>query len=207
MTNDEQPPRATEPVVARPDDDDVVATLVGRHKAFLSFLEQRVGDPILAEEILQDAFVRSLDRLQTLNQPESVVAWFYRVLRNAVTDHWRRRGTASRALDSFAAELDDHVQPEGEVRDAVCQCVAHLATTLKREYATALQRIEIDGLAVKDFAEEAGISANNAAVRVFRAREALRKQVARSCGACATHGCLDCHCTRHESLGHDGAPT
>ena len=37
-------------------------------------------------------------------------------------------------------------------------------------------------------------SSNNAAVRVFRAREALRKQVARACGACATHGCVDCTC-------------
>ena len=49
-------------------------------------------------------------------------------------------------------------------------------------------------MAVKDYAAEAGITSNNAAVRVFRAREALRKQVARSCGTCADHGCLDCTC-------------
>ena len=56
------------------------------------------------------------------------------------------------------------------------------------------RRIEIDGLAVKDYAVEAGITSNNAAVRVFRAREALKKQVARSCGTCADHGCLECTC-------------
>jgi hypothetical protein len=39
-----------------------------------------------------------------------------------------------------------------------------------------------------------GLSANNAGVRVFRARAALRSQVTRSCGSCATHGCLDCTC-------------
>ncbi|MCB9687959.1 MAG: sigma-70 family RNA polymerase sigma factor [Alphaproteobacteria bacterium] len=178
----------------RPEDAAVVTALVESHREFLDFLERRVGDPVLAEEILQDAFVRSLDRLETIRERESAVAWFYRVLRNAVTDHWRRRGSAGRALDSFAAELQGSVEPEGEVRDAVCQCVAYLATTLKPEYATALQRIEIEGVAVKDFAAEAGISANNAAVRVFRAREALRKQVSRSCGTCAAHGCLDCHC-------------
>nr|MBA3538947.1 RNA polymerase subunit sigma-70 [Deltaproteobacteria bacterium] len=62
------------------------------------------------------------------------------------------------------------------------------------EYADALRRIEVDGVSVKDYAEEAGISSSNAGVRVFRAREALRRQVARSCGTCATHGCLDCTC-------------
>ena len=44
------------------------------------------------------------------------------------------------------------------------------------------------------FAEEQGISKNNATVRVFRAREALRRQVAVSCGTCAEHGCLSCTC-------------
>lgn len=82
-----------------------------------------------------------------------------------------------------------------------------LAGTLKPEYASALKRIELDGLAVKDYAAEVGISSNNAAVRVFRAREALRKQVARSCGTCADHGCLDCACDTSKGgcgeVGHD----
>lgn len=172
----------------------VVAALVAGHRDFLAFLERRIGDPLLAEEILQEAFVRSLDRVGTIRERESAVAWFYRVLRNAVTDHWRRGGATVRALDSFAAELEGKVEPEGEVRDAVCRCVARLAGTLKPEYAAALQRIEVDGIAVKDFADEVGISANNAAVRVFRARDALRKQVAASCGTCAEHGCLECSC-------------
>jgi DNA-directed RNA polymerase specialized sigma24 family protein len=67
---------------------------------------------------------------------------------------------------------------------------------LKPEYADALRRVELDGVAVKDFAEEAGITASNAGVRVFRARQALREQLRRCCGACAEHGCLDCSCRR-----------
>jgi len=43
-------------------------------------------------------------------------------------------------------------------------------------------------------AAASGISENNAAVRVHRARQALRKQVQLTCGACATHGCVDCRC-------------
>jgi DNA-directed RNA polymerase specialized sigma24 family protein len=72
--------------------------------------------------------------------------------------------------------------------------VSKLARTLKPEYAEALHRIDVDGTPVKDHADEAGISASNAGARVFRACEALRKQVARSCGTCAEHGCLDCTC-------------
>jgi RNA polymerase sigma-70 factor (ECF subfamily) len=121
------------------------------------------------------------------------VAWFYRTLRNAVVDVYRRRGAAERGLAAFAEELRAE-SPGEEVRGAICRCVARLADTLKPEYAAALRRIDVEGVPVKDFAQEAGISSSNAGVRVFRARDALRTQVARSCGTCATHGCVDCTC-------------
>lgn len=78
----------------------------------------------------------------------------------------------------------------------MCKCIAEIATTLKHEYADALHRIEVEGVSVKDYAEQIGISTSNAGVRVFRAREALRKQVVRSCGTCADHGCLECTCAK-----------
>jgi RNA polymerase sigma-70 factor (ECF subfamily) len=67
---------------------------------------------------------------------------------------------------------------------------------LKPEFEHAIRRIDVEGTPVRDFAAEAGITANNASVRVFRAREELRKQVKTSCGTCAEHGCLECSCGR-----------
>ncbi|WP_373046867.1 sigma-70 family RNA polymerase sigma factor [Vulgatibacter sp.] len=172
----------------------VIDTLVAGHREFLSFLERRVGDRALAEDILQEAFVRSIGKAEDLRSEESVRAWFYRTLRNAVVDHYRRRGTSEKALERVAAEMDEAVEPDAELASAVCGCIARLADTLKPEYAEAIKRVEVEGLAVKEFAETAGITANNAAVRVHRAREALRKRVVTSCGSCASHGCLDCTC-------------
>jgi RNA polymerase sigma factor (sigma-70 family) len=186
----------TEEAVAKPETKDVIQTLVANHRDFLAFVQKRVGDRALAEEILQDAFVRSVDKLDTVR--DTAVGWFYRVLRNAIIDHHRRHAASERRLEALAAEpteIDDD-----ELHRTVCQCVAQLADTLKPEYAAALKRIEIDGVSVKDYADESGISQSNAGVRVFRAREALRKQVARACGTCATHGCVDCTCG--SSRGH-----
>jgi RNA polymerase sigma-70 factor (ECF subfamily) len=185
----------------RPVSAEVVRRLVDNHREFLRFLERRVGSKALAEDILQEAFARGLDKIDTLRSDESAVAWFYRTLRNAVLDHYRRSDAAARALAAFAEEIAVAEEPAEETRGAVCQCVARLAETLKPEYAEALQRIEVEGVPVKAFAEERGISANNAAVRIFRAREALRKQVAASCGTCAEHGCLDCTCGEKERPG------
>src|SRR5262245_39573566 len=93
---------------------EVLRVLVGTHRALLSFLERRVGDPATAEDILQDAFVRGIGKMSELRDDESAIAWFYRSLRNAVIDHYRRGGSRSRALEAFAAELEATVEPEAE---------------------------------------------------------------------------------------------
>ena len=184
-----------------PSESQLVATLVDNHRTFLSFLERRVGDRALAEDLLQNSFVKGVERASELRDGEAVVAWFYRLLRNAVIDYRRRQDAARRNLDAFAAEIEKSETPSEEIRGAICQCVRQLAGTLKPEYADILERVDVDGVAVKDFAKERGISSSNAAVRAFRAREALRQQVVRSCGTCAEHGCVECCCAPR---GHGG---
>ncbi|HUR35635.1 MAG TPA: sigma-70 family RNA polymerase sigma factor [Vicinamibacterales bacterium] len=171
-----------------------LATLLENHRAFLRFLERRLGDRAIAEDILQDAFARTIARPEGVPADDGVIPWFYRTLRNASIDQFRRRGAASRAIDAFARELQTHDWPVDDVEAEICACVGRLAQTLKPEYAAALQAIDIQGVPVKTFAEQHGLTANNAAVRVFRAREALKRRVTESCGTCAEHGCMNCSC-------------
>jgi RNA polymerase sigma-70 factor (ECF subfamily) len=168
--------------------------LLENHRAFLKYLERRVGDRALAEDILQDAFAKVIDRPAQAPADEGVVPWFYRTLRNAAIDQFRRQGAASRAVEAFARELETHISPEPDLEAEICACVGRLAGTLKPEYAEALQAIDVQGTPVKTFAEQRGLSASNAGVRVFRAREALKKRVTESCGTCAEHGCRNCTC-------------
>jgi RNA polymerase sigma-70 factor (ECF subfamily) len=183
----------------------ILENLVANHRQFLGFLERRLGSRAEAEDVLQEAFVKGVERAGTVRDGETVVAWFYRLLRNAVVNHHRRRGAAGRAMDAFACELESAVELPVEVRQTVCACVRSLADTLKVEYADALRRIDVDGMSVQAYAAEIGIEPNNAAVRVHRAREALRKRVRTSCGTCAEHGCLDCSCDT--TCGPDAPPS
>lgn len=174
---------------------EILRALVDNHAGFLAFLTRRVGRRDVAEEILQEAFVRSIDRGSTLRDGELATAWFYRLLRNALIDHHRRRDAEQRALEAVAGEPSPAPpEPDQELMRIVCACVGTLATALKPEYAEALRQVEIDGESVQSYAGAVGITPGNAAVRLHRAREALRRQLVKSCGTCATHGCLDCTC-------------
>jgi RNA polymerase sigma-70 factor (ECF subfamily) len=172
----------------------VIEQLVSGHRQFLSFLEKRVESRAVAEDILQAAFVRSLERGAELRDDESAVAWFYRVLRNAVIDHYRHRASTERAYEGWGKEFVSQETAPSEVQAEICKCVSALVETLKPEYRDALRIIDLDEGSLNDLAERMGITPGNAAVRVHRARQALKKQVSVACGTCAEHGCFDCHC-------------
>jgi RNA polymerase sigma factor (sigma-70 family) len=190
-----------------PASDPVLAALLDNRRAFLRFLERRVGSPEAAEDVLQEAFTRAVAKRNTLRDDESAVAWFYRMLRNAVIDLYRHRDASRRALESFGRDLQE-VRPGTEIHREVCACVSRVAATLKPEYAAALREVEVDGVPVKTHAERQGITAGNAAVRLHRARQALRREVVATCGACADHGCLDCRCRHPGGVAEDhrGSP-
>jgi RNA polymerase sigma-70 factor (ECF subfamily) len=168
-------------------------TLLEQRGRFLVFLTRRVGSGELAEEILQEAYARAFERGGQLRDDETAVAWFFRILRNAVIERARREAAAARTLEALAREMETS-PPDAEVERVVCACVSGVLDTLKPEYQAPLRAIDLGGQDLRAFASEVGITPNNAAVRVHRAREALAKRLRSACGACATHGCIDCTC-------------
>src|SRR5215204_6503792 len=116
---------------------EVLRVLLDNHARFLGFLERRVGSRDEAEDILQEAFVRTMGHAASLHSSTAATAWFYRVLRNAITDHYRRQESQGRALDRLAAEMGDSDAPDTELEEIVCRCVLSLVDTLKPEYGAA----------------------------------------------------------------------
>ena len=97
-------------------------------------------------------------------------------------------------MEAWGRDFTTNQQPEVELQQEICQCITGLLATLKSEYRDALRIVDLEEGDLSDLAQQSGITAENAAVRVHRARKALRRQVEQACGTCAEHGCLDCHC-------------
>lgn len=168
--------------------------LVDSHRRFLAFLEPRVESRAVAEDILQSAFVRAVEHRDELAGQENVVAWFYRVLRNAVVDHYRQKASRDRRHQPLPADTLLADTPDPATQAAICDCFLDLLQELKPEYREALEFVDLHDGSLNDLAAQSGITTNNAAVRIHRARQALKKQVVRACGTCAEHGCFDCRC-------------
>ena len=178
--------------------DQSLATLLQNRERFTGFVRKHVHDPNDADDIVQAAFARMVEKGESIRDDESVVAWFYRVLRNAIIDHYRRNDVRTRGNEQYGKELE-RLQPvvDPSDRQELCQCLWPVMDGLKPEYRDALKLIDLEEHSLAELAQSADISENNANVRLHRARRALKKQVETTCGACATHGCVNCTCHKH----------
>jgi RNA polymerase sigma factor (sigma-70 family) len=166
--------------------------LAENHSRFLEFLRPRVESSAVAEDILQEAYARSLTKIDQVRDDESVLAWFYKVLRNAVVDYYRRSAAESQGRARLEQETEASFEPE--LRQNICTCMTAVLPRLKPEHADIVKAVELDERPIGDVAQENGLTTNNATVRLHRARAALRRRLVEVCGACSEHGCLDCTC-------------
>src|ERR1700733_14712206 len=97
--------------------------LLAQRRQFLAFVQRRVPDSELAEDILQTAYLRAFEHQDDFEPSESAIGGFYRLLRNAVIDSYRRRVSTNKALEAWTRELETAVQPSLELHNEVCVCL------------------------------------------------------------------------------------
>lgn len=181
----------------KPDLNEALATtLLANLGAFQSFARNRLHDEQLAADAVQESLLRALKSEHQLAHDENLVAWFYRILRNVLTDLHRRRATQRAAVEKFAQELDASSTAR-ELETAACACLNGLLPTLRPDYAEAVRLLDLEERAPEDAARTLGITRNNLKVRLHRGRKQLRERLEQTCRVCATHGCLDCTCDTH----------
>jgi RNA polymerase sigma factor (sigma-70 family) len=173
---------------------EAIPGLVLQRDHFLHFVQRRVNSPAIAEDIIQSAYIRAIEHAPALRKQESAVAWFYRILRNAVIDYYRHRAVEDHALEQWVQDLATGAAPDPQTEDTVCGCIDQVMPTIKPSYSEILHSVDLAGQSLEVFATKAGITAGNAAVRIHRARQALKKELIRVCSTCAKFACTNCTC-------------
>lgn len=177
---------------------EIIQRLLEDESAFRKFVRRRVGEQTLVDDILQQSLTRAVASAHSLHNEESVLAWFYRILRHVIADHYRAQEAEVRRHQAFLEEstISGTLQepPLDEVRDTACACLHRLLPSLRGNYAELIKRIDLDGQSPAQVAKELKISRNNLTVRLHRARQSLRTALEGACGICSKHGCLNCAC-------------
>ena len=149
------------------------------HRKLRSFIYSKVNDEALADDLLQDVFIKVHAQIGSLKDETKIQAWLYRIARNTVYDHFRRPSKKS------DLDVDDlKVIDEKEDRSLINELLNDMAVTMDEmppDYCDVLCRTELEGMSHKEYADRVGISVTAAKTRAFRARNMLKDMLMKCC--------------------------
>lgn len=136
------------------------------------------GDPDVAADLVQDAFVRAYTSLHQCDDPERFGAWCFRILANRCKDHLRSPAQRSEELDEASFASSGHadtvrVLEQAEIRAALEAALATLPAAQREAFLLK----HLDGCSYEEMAEMVGASVPALKMRVLRARESLQQQL------------------------------
>lgn len=144
------------------------------------FIRRRVADEHVADDLLQETFVRIHQHIGTLDQADRLTAWVYRIARNAIHDHFRRRRPA--AVDVADAEPVAEQSGRWEQFSGRAHVwIEELIQQLPERYREAVRLSEIEQLTQQEVADRLGLSLSGAKSRIQRGRSKLKDVLVQCC--------------------------
>ncbi len=148
------------------------------HAQLLSFIASRVKDKEIAEDILQNVFIKILENIDSLKDMSKMKSWMYRIARNAIIDYYR----AGKPNDSTSVVHEtESAEKAGNENEIVISWLLPVIDSLPEKYRQAVLLCDIQGMSQKDFATHTGISYAGAKSRVQRGRAMLREKLTQCC--------------------------
>ncbi len=144
-----------------------------------------------AQDLFGEAILRAAERHHKLADHDAAESWFWQLTNRLAIDKARTQKRRPRTRANI--ELDTLPADEPDDED-VCSCSMELLEELPDSYLDILKTIDVDGLAVKDYAHHQDITPNLASVRLHRARRALRDKLYDTCQTTSVAECMECSC-------------
>jgi len=152
------------------------------HQQLLLFIRSKVNDQSIAEDILQETFIKISGRINSLKEPEKLNSWLYQICRNTIIDYYRQQ---SFAFDENI-ELDNLPSLENESNSSKQQeqlglCIEILIHDLNSTYKDILVAHEINNIKQDSIAKQYNLSLAAVKSRIKRGREKLKEKLLRCC--------------------------
>ena len=140
-----------------------------------------VGHAEDARDIVQEALVQSLVKLESFRRESGFYTWLYRIAFNLAASRGRRRRDV-RSFDGLCDANRDPPDPgEGPTgdleREERCRQVREAIAELSEEYRGVLVLREIEGCRYETIAEVLGLPLNTVRSRLHRARLQLKENL------------------------------
>ena len=165
-------------------------TLNAHLNELLNFARSKLNNKELAADVVQESLLKALKARQTLKDETNIRAWLYSILRNTITDLYRKQ-----TKNKQETLNPDTVYSTDEIDQIACTCMEKLIPSLNKDYAVLIRELELKRTPTQELAKHLNLSANALKVKRHRARQQLKQRLEETCNLCAKHGCLNCTCS------------
>jgi len=147
------------------------------HGQLHRFIANRVQGPSIADDLLQEVFVKIHQRIRTLVDDTRIQSWLYQVTRNAIIDYFR----SQRPREAIPEDISIPETRQNTTLLELAECIRPMVESLPQAYREAMVLSELKGLAQKEVAEKLGMSLSGAKSRVQRGRVKLKEMIVDCC--------------------------
>lgn len=140
------------------------------------YLVHRIGVSHLAEDLLQDTFVKAMRQGEGFCHLDNPRAWLFQVARNALVDYHRLHREFVE-LPEELPESKDSIEPI----DALGACVVRVLSELSAEDRDIIQQCDLQGMKQQDYALTHSLSLAAVKSRLLRARQRMRTTMSKKC--------------------------
>ena len=137
-----------------------------------SFIRSRVSNDEIAEDLLQETFVRIHKKIDTLHDQQRITAWIFQIARNLVIDYYRTNGRFS--TTSEIGDLHADLEEDANLNELVIGWLPSMIARLPAADREAVELYELQGRPQQEIADRLGISLSGAKSRVQRGRNKLK---------------------------------
>jgi RNA polymerase sigma-70 factor, ECF subfamily len=170
----------------KPSEQDLIEIYRRTVQPLYAYVSRRAGgDVSLAEDLVQETWMRAITSWSVKGTPDDPLAWLVRVARNTLISHFRHRRP-----QFLAPELLDLIEshPSAASEDPGAAAVVNWGLSrLRRAHAELLEDLYFAGKSVRDIARNHSISERAVEGRLRRAREKLKKRIEKMLPRAATH--------------------
>lgn len=141
-----------------------------------NYLRHRAGEAHLADDLLQEVFVKALQQGKQFCALNNERAWLFRVARNALIDHQRLRKETVEVPEDITA-LETHAEP----LVALGECVVRVLAELAPEDRDIIEQCDLNGIKQQGYAKAQGLTLAAVKSRLLRARQRMRDTLSTNC--------------------------
>lgn len=151
-----------------------------KQQSIFAFILSKVHDRALAEDLLQDVFIKLHTKFHTLHDQQKVHSWLYQIARNAITDHFRSQKKPVEFSENLAPASSEH-EKEQALQQELATCIQHLLPNLPEKYRKPVELYHFSELSQQEIAAKEELSLAGAKSRIQRGRTLLKNMFTDCC--------------------------